>query len=284
MSDLIERINRATKSARQHFSEKIDSAIVLGSGLSGIELDGYQEIVRLDYSSIEGLPMSTAPSHAGELRISSNTKHSVAVCAGRQHLYEGYSAQEVAMLTYLLKQLGCERFIITNAAGALNENYAPGDIMLIQDHINGTGHNPLVGNFTGQLAHNESLFENRFPDMSNAYDKRLRAQAQSLANSLDIDCHQGIYAGVLGPSLETSAERRMFRQLGGDVIGMSTVIETIAANHCQMKVLGISAITNKATGHVSQQPDTIEDVLRYAAVAGEKIKHLVENLLLQTNA
>lgn len=279
MRDLTQRINDANDSIRQHISAQIDSAIILGSGLSDIHLEGFEQVVCLEYSSIKGLPKTTAPSHVGELRFLQNESRTIAVCAGRHHLYEGYNAQEVSTLTYLLKKLGCNNLIITNAAGALNEQYAPGDVMLISDHINLTGQNPLVSN--GGSNWQDERLGSPFPDMSNAYNQELRNQAIEIARSANIQCHQGIYAGVLGSSLETSAERRMFRQFGADAVGMSTVIEVIAANHCQMNVLGISAITNKATGNADQQADTIEDVLRHAALAGEKIKLIVELLLSQ---
>jgi len=281
MNNLLQRINDATDSVRQRIDTKIDSAVILGSGLSDIKLNGFEQTQCLNYANINGLPTSTAPSHASELRFLQSGSRTIAVCAGRHHLYEGYSAQEVAILIYLLKQLGAENLIVTNAAGALNEQYVPGDVMLINDHINFTGRNPLVGSSVDSTAGMEDAFGIRFPDMSNAYACDLREQALTIANSLDIKCHQGIYAGVLGSSLETSAERRMLRQFGADAVGMSTVIETIAANHCGMNVLGISAITNKATGNADQQPDTIEDVLKHAVIAGEKIKAIVQNFLAQ---
>lgn len=283
MSDLIQSINDASDSVRQHVNAKIDWAIILGSGLSDIELEGFEQIACLDYSSIKGLPKTTALSHIGELRFLQNSSTTIAVCAGRHHLYEGYNAQQVSTLTYLLRKLGCENLIITNAAGALNEQYEPGDVMLISDHINLTGQNPLVVSNagSGQGADQDNILGPAFADMSDAYNRQLRDQASKVASSININCHQGIYVGVLGSSLETSAERRLFRQFGGDAVGMSTVIENIAANHCQMRVLGISAITNKATGNADQQADTIEDVLKHAAIAGNKIKLIVETLLNQ---
>ena len=195
----------------------------------------------------------------------------IAVCAGRIHLYEGFSPQQVSSYVYILNQLGAKELIVTNAAGALNPNYKPGEIMLIEDHINFTGQNPLIGQ-------DESLGM-RFPDMSEAYSKRLSQIAGQAAQSLNINLHSGVYAGVTGPSLETSAERRMLRMFGADAVGMSTVTEVIAAKHCSMNILGLSAITNLALGDENQQPDTIESVLENAAVAGKKIKEVVERVL-----
>ena len=256
--------------------DKVDSMIVLGSGLSSLSLNGFELISTVEHQSIPGCVQPTAPSHAGEFRFyrgeteRGETK-TIGVCAGRIHLYEGFSAQQVCASVYMLNQLGAKELIITNAAGALNVNYQPGDVMLISDHINFTGHNPLIGQ--------DDSFGMRFPDMSQAYNPGCLELAYKTAKDLAIELHSGVYAGVTGPSLETSAERRMLHQLGGDAVGMSTVMEVIAANHCSMKVLGLSAITNLALGDENQQPDTIETVLENAAVAGKKIKAIVEQIL-----
>ncbi len=268
---LKQRVHDAKQSLSESFPGTLDGAILLGSGLSDISVDGYTTVTSIAYSDIDGLPKSTAPSHTGELRIIGNGHKNYALCAGRHHLYEGYSAKEVAILPYTLRQLGAESFIVTNAAGALNPEYRPGDVMLIADHINMTGQNPLIGQ--------DQTFGITFPDMSQAYAADLRERAQATAAKQGIHTHSGIYMGVTGPSLETSAERRMFRTLGADAVGMSTVTEVIAANHCGMSVLGLSAITNLALGDANQQPDTIEDVLQNAAVAGEKIALILSGIL-----
>ncbi len=252
----------------------IDQAVILGSGLSGLELEGFSRLAIIDYQNIEGLPTSTAPSHAGKLELVSNGIKTIALCSGRQHLYEGYSAQEVCTLVYVLSTLGVHTLFITNAAGALNPEYQPGDIMLINDHINFTGHNPLIG----QNQH----FGLTFPDMSQAYDTQLANKLRESASSQALNLQEGIYIGVSGPSLETSAERRMFRGFGADAVGMSTVLEVIAAKHVGLQVTGLSAITNLALGDEHQKPDTIEEVLAHAALAGKKIKALLEDLLSQS--
>lgn len=275
MTNFSQRVNAAADSIRAQTDIQIDTTIILGSGLSDIDVDGFSQSSVIPYSDIKGLPLSTAPSHKGELRILSNGTKAVAVCAGRHHLYEGYSAAEVSMLTYVIAKLGAQTFIVTNASGALNPSYQPGDIMIIDDHINLTGTNPLIGQ-------DEELGP-RFPDMSEAYSRDLVSRASKLADTHGLKHHQGIYAGVTGPSLETSAERRMFRQLGADAVGMSTVTEVIAANHAGMNVLGLAAITNLATGDENQQPDTIEEVLAYAEIAGQGIKKIVEGLLSQSS-
>jgi len=271
MTNIADNVELAKQSVRTKTKALIDTAIVLGSGLSDPNIDGYNTIMTLNYTDIAGLPVATAPSHKGELRLLSNGHRTIALCAGRHHLYEGYSAQQICVMTYLLKALGAKTLITTNAAGALNPDFAPGDIMIIKDHINATHHNPLIGQ-------NESLGE-RFPDMSDAYSRVLFNTATDIAKQDNIDHHHGVYVGVTGPSLETSAERRAFRSWGADAVGMSTVLEVIAANHCGMQVLGLSAITNLALGDDNQTPDTIEIVLENAAVAGKKIRAIVSKLL-----
>lgn len=271
MNHLAQTVELARQSIQAKTEAKIDTAIVLGSGLSELEIDGYTTLAKIDYASIEGLPKSTAPSHKGELRLVSNGHKTIALCAGRHHLYEGYCAQQVCTLVYVLKSLGAQALISTNAAGALNPAFRPSDIMLLNDHINFTGQNPLIGQ-------DESLGI-RFPDMSEAYSRTLLSDALIAANENQIECHQGVYIGVSGPSLETSAERRMFRVMGADAVGMSTVLEVIAANHCGMQVLGLSAITNLALGDENQAPDTLEEVLENAKIAGEKIKRILNSLL-----
>lgn len=265
--NLPDKINLARDSVLAKHPASIDTAVILGSGLSGITLDGFEAKTQLPYASIPALPRPTAPSHEGHLTILENDQQTVALCAGRHHLYEGYTAQEVCILTYLLAALGCKQLIITNAAGSLNPNFRPGDVMLISDHINFTGLNPLIGQ--------DEQLGIRFPDMSNAYCKNTRCSIRGLASKFDVNLHEGVYLGVSGPSLETSAERRMFRTLGADAVGMSTVLEVVAANHAGMSVTGLSAITNLALGDEHQQPDTIEEVIRNAAIAGKKLQTLL---------
>ena len=274
MLTFTQSIEKSYAYLRTQLSVNIDEMIVLGSGLSNLKLNGFTLEDTIAYKEIDCLPEPTAPSHTGELRIYSNkfNNKTIAICAGRFHLYEGYNAQQVSMLVYLLNQLGAKKLTITNAAGALNPNFKPGDVMLIEDHINFTGQNPLIGQ--------DDHFGMRFPDMSNAYNITSLEQARKAANANKINLHNGIYAGVTGPSLETSAERRMLRTLGGDAVGMSTVMEVIAAKHCSIEVLGLSAITNLAMGNKDQQPDTIEEVLKNAAIAGKTISKIIETIAL----
>ena len=245
--------------------------VILGSGLDGVVDDmAVEEII--DYTAIDGMIATSAPGHAGRLILGQLEGRAVAVCSGRLHLYEGHSALDAAMTVYLLYTLGVRSLFITNAAGALNPDFQPGDMMVIDDHINFTGRDPLLGDDNPQIGP-------RFTDMSRAYCPDRRALVLKLAQQEKLALHRGIYAGVLGPSLETSAERRFYRMAGCDAIGMSTVMEVIAANHCAMKVTAISAITNMATGGAEQQPDTIEEVLENAAIGGKKITVLLKALI-----
>ena len=273
---LKQQVSAAKSAIQRRFNGFIDTAVVLGSGLSGLDVSGFESVSSIDYVDIDGLPKATAPSHKGTIDIVSNGKINIALCSGRHHLYEGYSAQEITTLAYLMSVLGTNHFIVTNAAGALNPDFKPGDVMLIDDHINFTGANPVIGQ--------DNHFGITFPDMSEAYCSSINSNIEKIAAANNIDLKRGIYIGVTGPSLETSAERRMFRMFGADAVGMSTVLEVIAANHAGMKVTGLSAITNLALGDADQQPDTIEEVLANAAIAGEKIKILLGHALDDQNA
>ena len=268
-----ERVAAALASVRERAGPPAPTALVLGSGLGQIA-DAVEDATIIPYTEIEGFPRATAPSHAGRLVIGRLHGARVAIVQGRFHLYEGHPARAVALPVYLLRALGAERLIVTNAAGALNASFEPGQVMLIDDHINLTGANPLIGP-------EEPALGLRFPDMSRAYDPLLRFAALEAAEAEGITLRRGIYVGIAGPSLETSAERRYFASAGGDAIGMSTVIEVIAAAHAGLAVLGLSAITNEATGGPDQEPDTIEDVLANAARAGEKIARLLGRLLAE---
>ena len=278
MIDLFNSVQQAQASIRQRFDGKIDSAILLGSGLSGLKLTGYSPVAEFDYQEIDGLPPSTAPTHLGTLSIVTNGEKHIAVGAGRHHLYEGYSTAQISVLAYLFRTLGAHKFFVTNAAGALNPALVPGGVMLINDHINATGRNPLIGQ-SMSLENKNTQLGAPFPDMSNAYDRELQSRCFEVATKLNIQLESGVYVGVLGPSLETSAERRMLRSWGGDAVGMSTVTEVIAAVHSGMQVLGLSAITNFATGSADQQPDSIDQIIENAALAGQSIEKLLNELI-----
>ncbi len=242
--------------------------LILGSGLGAVT-DAVQIERSVPYDQIDGLVSSTAPGHKGSFGFGSWQGVTMMVCQGRVHLYEGYTAQDVAMPVYLMAAMGVETLIITNAAGGLNPTYDPGSVVMISDHINMTGYNPLVGIDTPEIGV-------RFPDMSRAYDPDIRAMVHRKTLA---DIAEGVYVGVSGPSLETSAERRFYAQCGGDMIGMSTVIEVIAAAHCGINVLGFSVVTNKATGGVDQQADTLEEVLANAETGGRYLKDVLYTIL-----
>jgi purine-nucleoside phosphorylase len=219
--------------------------VVLGSGL-GAFADSLIRAVRIPYGEIPGLPVSTAIGHAGQLIIGTQGANGrsavdVAVMSGRFHLYEGYSAQQVVAGIRLFHELGVKRIVLTNAAGGINPAYAKGALVLISDHINLQGVNPLTGP-------NDIEIGPRFPDMTEAYAADLRQMTQEVAAEYDIEVHEGVYAAVPGPSYETPAEIRFLKTIGADLVGMSTVLETIAANHAGMQVLGISCVTNQAAG------------------------------------
>ncbi len=272
MSALLgDRVAAARASIGDRLGAPAGTALILGSGLG--QLAGAVEAAAVvPYGEIAGFPVSTAPGHAGQLVAGRLFGRPVVLMQGRVHLYEGRSAQDIALAVHLLKALGAERLIVTNAAGALNPDFAPGDVMLIEDHLNFTGANPLTGP-------NDDRLGLRFPDLSRAYDPALSAAALRAAEAAGVNLRRGIYAGVAGPSLETSAERRFLRGAGADAVGMSTVIEVIAAAHAGLPVLGFSAITNAAAGGPDQAPDTIEAVLAMAAVAGETIAAVLARLL-----
>lgn len=266
---MIERLNRIGASLAQHgVSERFEIGLILGSGLGQL-VDAVEGARHIAYTDIDGFPHSTAPSHAGRLVLGRLAGRKVVVMQGRFHLYEGWSAKDIACPIYAMKRIGVKHLVVTNAAGGLNPNYQPGDVMLIDDHINMLGTNPLIG------PNDESLGP-RFPDMSRAYWPAHRELVMSKALQLDVQLRHGVYVAVPGPSFETSAERRMLRMFGGDAIGMSTVIEVIAANHAGLRAVGFSAIANAATGSVHQQPDTLDEVVAYAGRAGVQIARLLE--------
>ncbi|MCT8997815.1 purine-nucleoside phosphorylase [Chelativorans intermedius] len=267
----LSRLERAHASIKNRVGASCEVALMLGSGLGHLA-DVVEGATIIPYQEIDGFPVSTAPGHKGQLVIGRLYGRRVVVMQGRLHLFEGWSPRDIALAVYLLRRLGAATLVVTNAAGGLNPDYQAGDVMLIEDHLNFTGHNPLRGE-------NEEALGLRFPDMSRAYDPELRRMAERAAQRAGVALHHGVYAGVLGPSLETSAERRFLRSAGGDAVGMSTVTEVIAANHASLPVVGFSAITNQATGGPDQQPDTVEEIFAHAAICGRKIAAVLSELL-----
>ena len=249
--DYITRINRAAETIKNAIGTA-DIAVILGSGLGdfGNELKNAREIA---YADIPGFPHATVKGHAGKLICGELVGKQVMMMSGRFHSYEGHPMEDVTLPIRVMARLGVKNLIVTNAAGGVNLSFSAGCLMMITDFINLSGKNPLVGD-------NLDEFGPRFPDMSNAYDKDLRALALSCARELKIDLKQGVYCWMSGPCYETPAEIRMTRILGADAVGMSTVPETIVAVHSGMKVLGFSCITNMAAG-VLDQPINHEEVM-----------------------
>ncbi len=245
-------------------------AIVLGSGLGGMTSE-LNDATTVPYTEIPHFPVSTAPGHAGKLLIGRLSERPVIMFSGRAHLYEGYRPDEVVFGVRLARQLGAEALIITNAAGGVNAEFHPGILMLLTDHINLTGSNPLVGP-------NDPSIGVRFPDMSYAYDPLLRELAEQGAGTQGQTLAHGVYLGLLGPTYETPAEVRMARILGGDAVGMSTVLEVIAARHLGMRVLGISCIANMAAGMLPQKL-TEEEVIETASRVGAEFAALIRGIV-----
>jgi purine-nucleoside phosphorylase len=233
--------------------------LVLGSGLGGFA-DELSQATRVPYANIPFFPLSTAIGHAGHMVIGKVGEVAVAAMQGRVHLYEGYSPNEVAFPTRVFGRMGIRALILTNAAGGINLEYKQGALVVITDHINLQGHNPLVGP-------NDDRFGSRFPDMTQAYCKPYREIALRSARRLGKTVHEGVYAGLLGPNYETPAEIRYLRTIGADLVGMSTIPEVIVARHMGLKVLAISCVTNMAAG-ISDEVLSHEDVL----ATGERVK------------
>ncbi|WP_423799002.1 purine-nucleoside phosphorylase [Neobacillus sp. SAB-20_R2A] len=254
-----ENIQKAVSFLKEKYEKVPKIGLILGSGL-GVLAEEIEQPFKIPYNEIPDFPVSTVEGHAGQLVFGLLNGIEVVAMQGRFHFYEGYSMDKVTFPVRVMKELGVEILIVTNAAGGVNESFTPGDLMIITDHINNMGTNPLIGP-------NDSHFGVRFPDMSEAYTKELRTIAKEIASRLNIDVREGVYFGNPGPVYETPAEIRMVRTLGGDAVGMSTVPEVIVARHSGMKVLGISCISNMAAG-ILDQPLTHDEVIETT----EKVK------------
>ena len=243
-------------------------AVVLGSGLG--ELADKSDIKAIiDYSEIEGLAVSTAPTHKGRFVFAEIEGKKVVFMQGRVHLYEGYSSKQIANPIRLMRLLGADKLILTNAAGGINKNFSPGDFMLLSDHISCFVDSPLIGE-------NDDSLGTRFPDMSSAYDKDIQKIAKRAAFENNIKLQSGVYAQLKGPQFETPAEIKMLSLMGADAVGMSTVVETIAANHCGFRVCALSIITNFACGICDKQLSGEEIVETANRVSGQFEKLIKE--------
>jgi purine-nucleoside phosphorylase len=269
-----------TQEAKRYIEERTplrpSIGVVLGSGL-GAFADELTERTDIPYGDIPGWPGSTAVGHAGKLIVGRLGSLGVAVMAGRAHLYEGYSPAQVTYGVRVLGAIGVRSMVFTNAAGGINLELERGGLVLISDHINLQGSNPLVGP-------NDDSLGPRFPDMSEAYSREYRETAKLVAAELCVPMTEGVYAAMLGPSYETPAEIRYLRAIGADVVGMSTVPEVIVANHMGMKVLGISCVTNMAAGIVPQQKINHEEVLETGALVRDTLVRFLKALLPRLEA
>ncbi|GEL08482.1 purine-nucleoside phosphorylase [Salisediminibacterium halotolerans] len=245
-----ERVLQAKAWIEKHLKSSPSIGLILGSGL-GVLANEITDPVKLDYADIPGFPESTVAGHEGRLIIGELEGKTVVAMQGRFHYYEGHDMSTIVLPVRVMQAIGVEKLIVTNAAGGVNEAYQPGDLMIINDHINWFGTNPLIGPNAGGV---------RFPDMSKAYSPELIAIAQQTAEELDIRTQNGVYVGNTGPAYETPAEVRMMRIIGGDAVGMSTVPEVIAARHAELDVLGVSCISNMAAG-ILDQPLTHDEVI-----------------------
>jgi len=270
IKEYVERVNKAVEYLKNKIPEIPKIAIVLGSGLGGIA-EAIEDPMTISYKDIPGFPVSTAPGHKGELVFGKLHDKFVVLMNGRFHYYEGYSMKEVTFPIRIFQLLGVEILIVTNAAGGTNKDFEVGVPMIITDHINLMGDNPLLGP-------NVDEWGPRFPDMSEAYDKDLIKLAKTVAKELGIKVYEGVYVGLAGPNFETAAEYRMIRKIGGDAVGMSTVPEVIVAKHGGLKVLGFSAITDIGDPD-NLKPLTAEEVLENADRAGKAMAKIISEVV-----
>jgi purine-nucleoside phosphorylase len=272
MHELATQIRQATEAIRSHWAGKPRVGIILGTGLGGLALQIATEAT-LAYEAIPHFPRSTAVSHAGQLVCGTLQGLPVVAMEGRFHAYEGYTLRQITFPVRVMKALGAEILIVSNACGGLNPQYAAGDIMVIEDHINLMNGNPLVGV-------NDDTLGPRFPDMSAPYDGALIDRALAVARHEDFTAHKGVYVAVTGPNLETRAEYRFLRAIGADVVGMSTVPEVIVAVHAGLRTLGLSVVTDMCRPDCLR-PARIEDILATAATAEPKLRKIVLGILAE---
>jgi len=270
MLTLANKIEQAAAAIARHWDRAPRVGVILGTGLGSFAQQLEPE-AQIAYEEICHFPSSTAPGHKGRLVCGLLAGQPVVAMEGRFHLYEGCSAEEIALPVRVLQSLGVRLLIVSNACGGLNPHYAKGDIMVIEDQINLMFSNPLVGP-------NQDSLGPRFPDMSQPYDPALIDQSFEIARRNNFAVHRGVYVGVRGPNLETRAEYRMMRTLGGDVVGMSTVPEVIAAAHAGMRVLGLATVTNVCLPD-ALRPAHCDDIIAVAAAAEPKLRAIVSDIV-----
>ncbi|MBA4067915.1 MAG: purine-nucleoside phosphorylase [Isosphaera sp.] len=270
MPELFDQIQEAAAAVRTKWPATPAAGIVLGTGLGGLAAEIAGPTV-IPYEAIPHFPRSTAPTHKGQLVCGTLAGKPVVAMEGRFHFYEGYTLQQVTFPVRVMKALGANVLVVSNACGGMNPQWDKGDLMLIEDHINLLGDNPLIGP-------NDDRLGERFPDMCHAYDRDLLKLARRVALDQKIPCQQGVFVAVSGPNLETAAEYRFLRAIGADVVGMSTVPEVIVAVHGRMRVLGISVITDLCLPD-ALEPANLPDIVRTANEAEPKFRALVRGVV-----
>lgn len=268
---LYERIQTTLQFIRQKTDFQVDFGIILGTGLSQLA-EEIEVVATFDYSELPHFPNTTVASHQGKLILGYLGGKRVVAMAGRFHYYEGYSMEEVTFPIRVLKYLGIQQLIISNASGSVNASINAGDLVFIKDHINLHASNPLRGK-------NDERIGPRFPDMMNAYDQKWNKQALQIANKHKIVAHEGVYVGLQGPNLETPAEYRFLNIIGGDLVGMSTIPEVIVARHMDLPVFAMSVVSNKCFPIEDLTPTTIEEVIDVVETAAPKAQLIVRELL-----
>ena len=267
-------IAEAVRAVQARMALAPEVAVILGTGLGGLA-EEMQVATSMPYEEIPGFPLSTVESHAGRLLLGTLAGRQVVAMQGRLHRYEGYSLQQIAFPVRVLHALGARILVVSNACGGMHPLWNPGELMLIADHINLLGDNPLIGP-------NDDRIGPRFPDMSEPYDAELRALARAVALEQGILLREGVYVAVPGPNLETRAEYRMLRALGADVVGMSTVPEVITAVHAGMRVLGVSIITDQCLPD-ALEPATVDRIIAVARAAEPQLSVLIRGVLERLN-
>ena len=270
MENLFDKIVESTDYIKSKINEVPQIGLILGSGL-GVLGDEIENPIKISYDEIPNFPVSTVEGHKGQLVIGKLEGKTVIAMQGRFHYYEGYTMKDITFPVRVMKELGIETIFVTNAAGGSNKSFKPGDLMIITDHINLGGYNPLIGK-------NDDRLGVRFPDMSSAYNREYIDIAKKCAKELDINIKEGVYALFTGPVYETPAEVRMASVLGADAVGMSTVPEVIVASHSNLKVIGISCITNMAAG-ILDQPLNHEEVIETTQKVKSEFLNLVKSIV-----
>jgi purine-nucleoside phosphorylase len=270
MAELFDQVQEARDAIQARWPARPQVGIILGTGLGGLVEEIAAEAA-FPYQDVPHFPSSTAPTHAGRLVCGTLAGKAVVAMEGRFHFYEGWSLQQITLPVRVMRALGCEVLVVSNACGGMNPQFGKGDLMLIEDHINLMGDNPLIGP-------NDERLGPRFPDMCYPYDRTLLALARRIALEERIVCHPGVFVAVPGPNLETRAEYRFLRGIGADAVGMSTVPEVIVAVHCGLRTLGISVVTDLCLPD-ALEPTNLAEIIAVANAAEKKLRVLVRRVV-----